>query len=84
MPYINDREGRRELVEPLSAEAANAGELNFQVTCLVRDYLRIHGLSYQTCNDIVGALDNAKDEFKRRIQNPYEDRKIEENGDVYE
>lgn len=33
-------------------------------------------------NDVVGALDNAKDEFKRRIQNPYEDSKIEQNDDV--
>ena len=40
-------------------------------------------MSYATCNDIVGALDNCKDEFRRRIQHPYEDKKLRENGDVY-
>ena len=60
-----------------------AGELNYVITKALVDYLRTHGLSYQTCNDIVGALDNAKDEFKRRVQDPYEDHKIKENGDVY-
>lgn len=60
-----------------------SGELNYKVTELINDYLVRFGLSYQTCNDIVGALDNAKSEFKRRVQDPYEDRKIKENGDVY-
>ena len=81
MPYI-----RPELRVPAtqtSRIAQTAGELNYQLTVRINDFLRLHGLSYQTCNDIVGALDNAKDEFKRRIQNPYEDQKIKENGDVY-
>lgn len=60
-----------------------AGGLNFQLTLTIIDYLIRKGLSYQTCNDIVGALDNCKDEFKRRVQDPYEDKKIAENGDVY-
>lgn len=46
------------------------------------EYLTTKGMSYGTMNDVVGALDNAKDEFKRRIQNPYEDSKIEQNDDV--
>ena len=53
------------------------------LTMEVIRYLKFHGLSYQTCNDIVGALDNCKDEFRRRVQHPYEDGKIEENGDCY-
>ena len=28
-------------------------------------------------------LEDVKHEFERRLQDPYEDRKIEENGDVY-
>jgi hypothetical protein len=31
----------------------------------------------------VGALEQAKDEFRRRVVHPYEDLKIKENGDVY-
>lgn len=60
----------------------SSGELNYLVTQLLLEYLETKGLSYATCNDIVGALDNAKDEFKRRVQDPYEDTKIELNGDV--
>ena len=39
--------------------------------------------NYQAINDIVGAVEGAKLEFVRRIVNPYEDKKIKENGDVY-
>jgi hypothetical protein len=81
MPYILKE--RRERFTPVCDTARTAGDLNFQITVLVARYLKRYGLNYETCNDIVGALDNAKDEFKRRIQDPYEDRKIEENGDVY-
>jgi hypothetical protein len=78
MPYIDKR--RRDLI----VFPENCGELNYMITELVVVYLRHNGLSYQTCNDIVGALDNAKDEFRRRVQHKYEDKKIKENGDVYE
>lgn len=79
MPYItSEAKGRLATTVPRTA-----GELNFKLTMEIIEYLIINGLSYQTCNDIVGALDNCKDEFKRRVQNSYEDRKIEENGDVY-
>lgn len=64
--------------------AHNPGLLNYQFTECIKDYLNLNGLSYQTCNDIVGALENAKDEFQRLIQHPYEDKKIAENGNVYE
>lgn len=60
------------------------GDLNFMVTELLMAYMRNNGVSYQTCNDIVGALENAKDEFQRRIQHPYEDMKRMQNGDVYD
>ena len=86
MPYIkyDDRKRIWETIHaPGMPNLKTAGELNYLITVLLVCYLNKHGLSYQTCNDIVGALDNAKDEFKRRIQNPYEDKKILENGDVY-
>jgi hypothetical protein len=47
------------------------------------DYLRKHGLSYHNINDILGALEGAKLEFYRRVAVPYENGKIQENGDVY-
>ena len=60
-----------------------SGELNYALTMTIKNYLAYKKLSYQTCNDIVGALENAKDEFQRRVQHPYEDLKIKENGDCY-
>ena len=61
-----------------------AGDLNYRFTLEIAYYMRRKGLSYQTANDIVGALDNCKDEFKRRFLYPYEDLKILENGDIEE
>jgi hypothetical protein len=60
-----------------------AGELNYEVTLLIRSYLAVHGRSYQVFNDITGALEGAKTEFYRRVVSPYEDEKIKLNGDVY-
>lgn len=61
----------------------NPGELNFRFTEVLLEYLTARGLSYQTINDIVGALEGAKVEFQRRVVGIYEDKKIFENGDVY-
>ena len=84
MPYIPqaakdflESEELRELA------ARTSGELNYQLTMVVVSYLLSKGLCYDTCNDIAGALSNCLDEFRRRVQHPYEDKKRAENGDVY-
>lgn len=86
MPYIKtDR--RVEIFQDGQIDAfeiQNAGDLNYAITELVSCYLRKNAtINYQVLNDIKGALDGAKDEFTRRIIEPYEDAKIKENGDVY-
>ena len=81
MPYIKE-ERRREFRRTLSA-AQDVGELNYQITCLINKYMFVKGESYQTYNDIMGALEGAKLELYRRKIAPYEDKKCEENGDVY-
>lgn len=81
MPHILQQD--RAIHEPILSAADTSGQLNFQLTMVVIAYLKSHGLCYDTCNTIVGALDNAKDEFRRLVQHPYEDKKIAENGDVY-
>lgn len=82
MPYI--KQDRRERLLLFAAEVPqNAGELNFMFTMIAKNYLRNGGTSYQRLNDIVGALEGAKLELYRRVAAPYEDTKIEENGDVY-
>ena len=81
MPYIKE-ERRREFHRTLGA-AQDVGELNYQITCLINKYMFVKGESYQTYNDIMGALEGAKLELYRRKIAPYEDKKCEENGDVY-
>lgn len=81
MPYITPAD--RESLEPNPALSANSpGELNFQITSLVDEYLLGH-CTYATINEVIGVLECAKLEAYRRIAAPYEDRKIAENGDVY-
>jgi hypothetical protein len=60
----------------------SSGELNFAITNLLHIYLQRHGKKYATLNDCLGALEGAKLEFFRRVVAPYEDKKIEENGDL--
>lgn len=80
MPYIKS-EDRNKVLD--SGKAETAGELNFLVTLICGDYLATKGTNYQVINDIIGALEGAKIEFYRRIVAQYEDKKAQENGDVY-
>lgn len=85
MPYIKDDNYKREELHPFSHSPAEcAGDLNFQITMLCLQYLRYNKINYQSMNDVLGALDGASKEFYRRVVSPYEDKKIKENGDVYD
>jgi hypothetical protein len=79
-PYI-DQPSREAISDSTVAETA--GELNYVLTRVIIDYVRVHGLSYQIINDVLGALDGAAREFYRRVAAPYEDVKMHINGDVY-
>lgn len=80
MPYIHPHAKERlQLGEP----TLGAGELNYLLTELCLEYMEDHDEGYATLNDIVGALELCKMEFNRRVVTPYEDKKIEDNGDVY-
>jgi hypothetical protein len=86
MPYIKPerREHLKRVVEVIDgAEIGDAGELNYLVTCLVRRFLKARTFNYENLNSAVGVLEAAKLELYRRLAGPYEDRKIQENGDVY-
>ena len=80
MPYIS-RDKRQEL--GLFASPKNPGELNYLFTRLIVDYLVQRRLSYQTLNDVLGALEGAKQEFYRRVAVPYEEERRNINSDVY-
>lgn len=82
MPYIPE-EKRERLRLNSQWKAIVPGELNFQITMLVLDYLDTHDVCYDTLNDVMGVLGCVKEEFYRRIVVPYEEGKIAQNGDVY-
>ena len=74
MPYIDQT--RR------GAAPMTAGELNYAITRLILDYLG-ESPKYADYNAVVGVLECVKLELYRRKIVPYEDGKMQENGDVY-
>ena len=86
MPYINE-ESRERLslfqAHALAAPIRTDGELVYALTQVIEGYRANHGTNFSILNQIGGALDNTKDEFRRRIQHPYENGKKMQNGDVY-
>ena len=82
MPYLTSEV--RTYVDTHSP--CSAGELNYAITQLISRYVarRKGNHSYSDLNDVLGTLEGAKLEFYRRVVVPYEDRKREANGDVYD
>jgi hypothetical protein len=78
MPYIPEKDRDHAEHEPQTS-----GELNFAFTKLIDQFVHDHGLRYATFNTVIGALEGAKLEFYRRVVAPYENIKIQQNGDVY-
>jgi len=62
----------------------SAGELNYMISSLIDEYLHEYGKNYTNINEVIGVLECAKLELYRRVAAPYEDEKIEQNGDVYD
>ena len=58
------------------------GNLNYVITRILIEYLRVHGMCYDTLCDIDGVLGDIAKEWYRRVVVPYEDKKIFENGDL--
>ena len=79
MPYINKLD--RAKIES-GWLPSNAGELNYSIHLLLEKYLGTMGESYQTYNDMMGALMGVQAELYRRKIAPYEDKKVKENGDI--
>lgn len=83
MPYIEQKRREKFLgIGGYGRRAKNAGELNYLIFKILLEYLKQHGMCYQTFNDIMGVLSGADKEFYRRLTQFYEGVKIEENGDV--
>lgn len=58
------------------------GRLNYLIFKIVKDELAEKGESYDIYRKIIGELECAKFEIERRLLAKYEDKKIQENGDV--
>lgn len=65
-------------------KATKGGELNFQISKLINDFLAMKQINYSAINEAMGALESAKLEFYRRVAAPYEELKAKQNGEVYE
>lgn len=86
MPYIS-KEKRCELdsfIQELSEKAQSPGDLNYIITLLIHNYIKKVGLNYTNLNSAIGVLESAKLEFYRQVVSPYENKKINENGNVSE
>ncbi len=91
MPYIA-QEKRMMLEHALATLAAGviveekpnqAGVLNYCISAIFNEVLKTNGMNYRNINELIGVLECAKLELYRRVASPYEDDKIQSNGDVY-
>jgi hypothetical protein len=92
VPYIKQTQ-REVLVESIDGliedihqagltEKEIAGVLNYTISSLLKAMKPDSGWNYAACNNTIGVLECAKQEFYRRVISPYEDKKILENGDI--
>lgn len=98
MPYI--KQNQRQMIDDELKVLMNAiaaatpkgpdhkdlpGMLNYIMTQLLQQQIiRNGGPSYSLLNKLTGAVECCKLEFYRRVVAPYEDEKIQENGDIQE
>lgn len=87
MPYVK-QEIRSMLASTTKAIEQNppitVGDLNYIITKTCLAFLEKNMIvNYQSYNDVIGALECCKLEMYRRAVVPYEQKKIEESGDVY-
>jgi hypothetical protein len=89
MPYIKqeDRPRYDRLIQQVVGEFADLplekldGHLNYFITRLL---VTLYRPSYFNYNRVQGLLECIKQEFYRRRVAPYEDKKMEQHGDVYQ
>lgn len=82
MPYIKSTFHRKLLDEIINDNLdlfAETGNLNYFLYKLSQRLCK----RYKNWRDILGELEAAKLEIYRRQTAPYEDKKIEENGDIF-
>lgn len=80
MPYIK-KERRKELehIVELLKDISPNGEINYLLFTYCKRYVTP---SYNNYKELIGELHCSISEIERRFLHPYEDKKIQENGDV--
>ena len=83
-PYIKPKHRERfdDLIDQITAEIRNEGEVNYVISTIIADILASSPYSYRNLNSMIGVLECAKLELYRRAVAPYEDLKINDNGDL--
>ena len=96
MPYIKQEDRKDLSYDGISPK--NSGQLNYLLTQIIliyldniREYIPNFGTNpgkylantYSDYNAVMGVLECIKQELYRRLVVPYENKKITENGDVY-
>lgn len=87
MPYIKqtERTNLDPLIESLSLRVVTVGQLNYVLSRLVaRFLLNLRPVHYFDVNSVAGVLQKVAAEFDARVTRPYEDFKIQQNGDIPE
>lgn len=98
MPYIDEDERKElddiitQMVDAIRLTATNLdnpyefsnylGRINYCFSRVIGQLIKEP--SYKKIAMITGVLENIKQEFYRRLVSPYEDKKINENGDIKE
>jgi hypothetical protein len=84
MPYIpqENRPKFDDLLDQALNKIENHGELNYVISTMAWEYVLGRKLSYTEMQHVIGTLECVKQEMYRRMLSPYEDKKIEENGDI--
>lgn len=88
MPYIqqDDRTKFDESIADIlgalqTDDNVKVGEINYIFSAILWSLFK-ENESYTTGNNLIGVLECVKLEFYRRLISEYEDKKIEQNGDV--
>ena len=87
MPYINEERRQywnRQLTQlEENVTDTDAGDVNYIITKILIAWVK-NKLRYIKICMVIGTLFCVALEFYRRVAAPYEDKKIKENGDVYD
>ena len=85
MPYTlqKDRDPLTEAISVLAKEINAKGDLNYTICELTAQLMiKTGGMGYTNVSNWIDGVHGAERELTRRLLNPYEDIKEEENGDV--